>query len=63
MTPIVQVTLVEGRDEETRAALIRELTDAVERTTGSPRERVRVILHQVPAADWGVGGVTKQELG
>jgi 4-oxalocrotonate tautomerase len=61
--PIVQVTLVEGRDEETRAALIRELTDAVERTTGSPRDRVRVILHQVPAADWGVGGAVKQELG
>ncbi|HEY2717203.1 MAG TPA: tautomerase family protein [Solirubrobacterales bacterium] len=60
MAPLVQVTMVEGRDEATRAELIRELTAAAAaRVLGSPRERVRVLLYEVPAADWGVGGETK----
>lgn len=59
--PLVEVTLLEGRDEETRAALIRELTDAVERTLGTARNRVRVILNEVPDSNWGVGGVSKRD--
>jgi 4-oxalocrotonate tautomerase len=57
--PLVQISLLEGRDEATRAALIGEVTEAVARTTGVARNRVRVILYEVPAAAWGVGGQTK----
>lgn len=57
--PLVQVTLVEGRSPEQRAALIREVTAAVVRTTAMAPERVRVVLYEVAAEDWGVGGVTK----
>jgi len=59
--PIVQVSLLEGRPPEVKRALLRELTDAVVRTTGVPPASVRVLLHEVPAADWAVGGVPKEE--
>jgi 4-oxalocrotonate tautomerase len=57
--PLIQVTLIAGRSPETKEALIRLLTDGAVEATGAPRESIRVILQEVPAAHWGVGGVTK----
>ena len=57
--PLIQVTLIEGRSAESKTALIRGLTNAAVEATASPRESIRVILQEVPAAHWGVGGVPK----
>jgi 4-oxalocrotonate tautomerase len=57
--PLIQVTLIEGRSMETKTALIRGLTDAAVEATSAPRESIRVILQEVPAAHWGVGGIPK----
>lgn len=58
--PIVEVKLIEGRSKEKKAALVRELTDAVERTLEVPRAAIRVLLHEIPAENWGVAGETKE---
>jgi 4-oxalocrotonate tautomerase len=57
--PLIHVTLIEGRSAEAKTALIHGLTDAAVEATAAPRESVRVILQEVPAAHWGVGGVPK----
>ncbi len=57
--PLVTVTMIEGRPAEAKRALIREVTDAVERTLAAPRPSIRVILQEVPAAHWGVAGEAK----
>lgn len=57
--PILDISLIEGRTPAQKAALIRELTDVVERVLGVPRESVRVLLRELPAENWGVGGVSK----
>lgn len=57
--PLIQVTMIEGRSAEMKAALMRGLTDAAIEATGAPRETIRVILQEVPNAHWGVGGVSK----
>lgn len=57
--PLIQVTLIEGRPMDAKAALIAGLTDAVVHALGAPRASVRVILQEVPAAHWGVGGVPR----
>lgn len=57
--PLLQVTLIEGRAPAQKRALIAELTDATVRAIGAPRGSVRVILTEVPAAHWGVGGEPK----
>ncbi len=57
--PLIQVTLIEGRAADAKTALIRGLTEAAVDALGAPRESVRVILQEVPAAHWGVGGVPK----
>jgi 4-oxalocrotonate tautomerase len=53
--PIMQVFLMEGRTDEQRARLISALTDAAVESIGAPRETVRVIITEIPKAQFGVG--------
>jgi 4-oxalocrotonate tautomerase len=54
--PLVQVTMVRGRTVEQKHALIAAVSAAVSETTGSPIERVRVVIYEVSADEWGIGG-------
>ncbi len=51
--------MIEGRTPEAKRALMRRLTDAAEETLGAPRASVRVVIREVPAAHWAVGGEPK----
>ena len=57
--PIVEITLVEGRPADARLALMKEITDVVERTLGAPRQSIRVIIHEVPPFHFAVAGEPK----
>ena len=61
--PIIDVSMLEGRTDEQKRALIAELTDVTERVLGVPRESIRVLLREVPPENWGVGGVPKRNAG
>ena len=54
--PILQVHLLAGRPETTKAQLVQELTDAVERTLGSDPERVQVLITEYNEGAWNAGG-------
>ncbi|GKY90153.1 tautomerase family protein [Sinisalibacter aestuarii] len=56
--PLIEVTIVEGRSPEQKAALIRRLTDAAVETVDVPRDAVRVCIREIPLAHWGIGGET-----
>lgn len=59
--PLVEVTLVEGRTPEQIQVLIEALTAAVETSIHAPRESIRVVVREVPATHWAVGGQTMAE--
>jgi 4-oxalocrotonate tautomerase len=59
--PIIEVTLLEGRNKKQKAALISELTDAAVRAVNAPPESVRVILREIPPEHFGVAGKSKAE--
>jgi 4-oxalocrotonate tautomerase len=61
--PLIQVTLVEGRPPELVRRLLAELTEAAVQALDAPPESVRVIVSEVPARHWAVGGVPKSEVG
>lgn len=61
--PFAQITLMEGRDDELKAALIKEVTEAIHRSIGAPTESIRVALYEVKKSEWGIGGVSAQKLG
>lgn len=54
--PILMVDLLEGREPAQLDALIAGLTAAAVEALAVPPASVRVILHEVPASHWGVGG-------
>lgn len=60
--PIVQITLVAGRDEATVTHCIKEVARTVHRTTGAPLDTIRVLVNQIPGSQWGVGDSTRAEI-
>jgi 4-oxalocrotonate tautomerase len=61
--PIANVMILEGRSPQVKQALIRALTGAIVDTLKVKPESVRVIVQEVPAELWGIGGVSAKDLG
>ncbi len=59
--PLVEVSLIEGRTPEQLRSLITNLTEAVQTSVGAAPEAIRVIVREVPATHWAVGGVPLAE--
>ena len=57
--PLIEVTMIEGRTRDQKRALMASVTDAVEQSIGAPRDTIRVVIREVPAEHWAVGGVPK----
>ena len=55
--PLVEISMLTGRDAGTKEEMIREVTDAVVRTSGAPPEAVTVIIREIPRTDWARAGV------
>ncbi len=60
--PIVQINMISGRTPEKKEQLIKKVTDAIAETLEIPRERVHIILHDVPKENIGRGGVPLSKL-
>jgi 4-oxalocrotonate tautomerase len=61
--PVIQVTLMEGRTDVQKEALIAALTEAAFSSINAPRESVRVLLNEIPKAHFGIGGKSAKALG
>lgn len=59
--PIVEISVVEGRDAPTLRRLISHVTHAVATSLDAPLESVRVIVREVPSTHWAAGDTTIQE--
>lgn len=57
--PLIEVTMIEGRTTEQKAALIAKLTDAAVEAVGAPIETVRVCIREIPGENWGIAGKAK----
>lgn len=56
--PLLEVNMVEGRPLHVIHHLQRELTAGTAHALGVAPERIRVVIHQVPADDWAMGGTS-----
>lgn len=56
--PIVQIQLLEGRSTETKQEIIYKVTETLAKTAGVPKERIRVIIQEIPLENWGINGET-----
>ncbi|MFC3723039.1 2-hydroxymuconate tautomerase [Neoaquamicrobium sediminum] len=55
--PIAEVLIFEGRTDDQKRTILKEVTDALVRSTGAEPERVRVILKEIPTMHFSVAGV------
>jgi 4-oxalocrotonate tautomerase len=54
--PLMQITLVEGRTEEQKRALLQALTKAAQDAIDAPIETIRAWIVEVPAIEFMVAG-------
>ncbi|MDF0480454.1 2-hydroxymuconate tautomerase family protein [Vagococcus sp. PNs007] len=56
--PIVNVQLLEGRTPEQKKAMVKEVTDAIVRTTGAKKEAISIVITDMKKEDYGINGET-----
>jgi 4-oxalocrotonate tautomerase len=60
--PIVQISMIAGRLPEKKEELIKNVTNAIADTLQIPKERVHIVLHDIPKENIGRGGVPLSKL-
>ncbi|GAB1794833.1 4-oxalocrotonate tautomerase [Priestia megaterium] len=60
--PIVQVHLLEGREEKDIKNMLVEVTEAISNSLHVEKERVRIIVNEIPSSHWGIAGVSRKEI-
>ena len=61
--PFAQIYMLEGRTEAQKKAVIEKVTQALCEAVDAPKQNVRVWIHDVPKANWGIAGIPASELG
>ncbi|MCL7715176.1 tautomerase family protein [Stenotrophomonas mori] len=59
--PIIQVTLVQGRDEAKVQGFIREVARVAHAELGAPMSAIRVMVNEVAPQRFAVGDVLKSD--
>ncbi|WP_240421281.1 4-oxalocrotonate tautomerase [Paenibacillus periandrae] len=60
--PIVNIEIMEGRTPAKIKNLIARVTDTVSEELDSPKDRIRVLVTEVPKTHWGIGGVPASDI-
>ena len=60
--PIAQLYILEGRTDTQKENLISEVTDAMVRAIDAPKDRVRVIITEMPKTHFGIGGESARKV-
>lgn len=58
--PIINIQMLEGRTSQQKENLIKEVTEAVVRTTGAKKEAVTIVISDMKKEDYGLGGEVKK---
>lgn len=58
---ILRLTMMEGRTADQKRRVMRALSEAAARELECDLESVRMVIHEVPASNWGVAGISMRE--
>ena len=59
--PMVQMTLLKGRDEEKVQQLMKNVARVISETIGAPLETIRIMVNEIPPTRFAVGDKLKSE--
>ena len=54
--PFIHVELVEGSSQEQLTNMMKEITEAVHKNTGAPKEHIHVIINEMKQGTYAVNG-------
>ena len=54
--PVVRIDWTEGRTDEQKARLIRNITQEIHETTGVPKSRIIILINDLPLPNVGLDG-------
>lgn len=57
--PFVHIELVEGRTEEQLTKMVEEVTGAISKNVGAPKENIHVIINEMQKGKYAQGGKWK----
>jgi 4-oxalocrotonate tautomerase len=55
---VIKTTMMEGRTEAQKEALIRRVSEAAAEELGWPLEEVRMVIYEVKKRNWGIAGTS-----
>ncbi|WP_314065213.1 2-hydroxymuconate tautomerase [uncultured Vagococcus sp.] len=58
--PIINIQMLEGRTPQQKEMLIKEVTEAVVRTTGAKKEAVSIVISDMKKENYGHAGEVKK---
>ena len=61
--PFAQIHMLEGRTEDQKRAVIEKVTQALHEAVGTPKETIRILISEIPKANWGIAGTSAKDLG
>ena len=59
--PIITVKMLEGRTDEQKRAMVKEVTEAVSRTVGAPPENISIIIEEMAHNHYAKAGILHQD--
>jgi len=59
--PIVVINMLPGRSDKTKKVLLKNVTAALTSTLDVKPEAVRIIIHEIPFAHYGIAGLPADE--
>ncbi|WNF91067.1 2-hydroxymuconate tautomerase [Vagococcus fluvialis] len=59
--PIIHIELLEGRTQEQKNEMVKEVTEAIVKTTGASRDAVHIVINDMEKGNYAVGGKTKRQ--
>ncbi|MFK5950456.1 MAG: 2-hydroxymuconate tautomerase family protein [Methylococcales bacterium] len=60
--PLIQATIIEGRSLEQKKMFYEKVTAVAVETLNVKPVQVRVVINEVPATNWAVGGISKADM-
>ena len=61
--PIIHVNMMEGRTDDQKETLIKNIAEAVMESIGAPEENIRVIINETEKRHWGIGTLPAHKAG
>ena len=59
--PIVHIELLEGRTDEQKKEMVKEVTEVIAKTANAPKENIHVVIQEMKKEHYAVAGILKSE--